>query len=238
MTLAELRTLQTNFLSLDLDNFAGEAPSSSDQNLQINWAYRRIARKCKLVHPKIPFTLAADTALYSLSDTAVWGTLRRMVDITQVTINGTMLRACDGVQYGLWTYREFIARHPSWQAASSGTPTKAVQYGQNLLLHVPPTAAVVSAGNNYVAGQYIPPDLDGATYNTPDLPEEIQPAIAYLAAIYAATPLATEPEMWTRLQAYGQGWTEMVDDIARANTDSLLDPGTVIGDSMPDIMLI
>lgn len=238
MTLAELRTLQTNFLALDLDNFAGESPSSADQNTQINWAYRRIARKCKLMHPKITMALTADTALYGLSDTAVWGTLKRMVDITHVTINGVMLRACDQRQYGLWTYREFIDRHPSWQTASSGTPTKAVQYGQNLLLHVPPTSTVVSAGSNFVAGQYIPADLDGSTYNTPDLPEEIQPAIAYLAAIYAATPLATEPEMWTRLQAFGQGWTEMVDDIARMNMDSLADPGTMVGDSMPDVMLI
>lgn len=238
MTLTELRTMQTAFLALDLDNFAGESPSSSDQNVQINWAYRRIARKCHLVHPKITFTLTADTALYGLSDTAVWGTLRRMVNISHVTINGVMLRACDQRQYGLWTPREFIDRYPTWQTASSGTPTKAVQYGQNLLLHVPPTAAVVSAGNNYVAGQYIPPDLDGVTYITPDLPEEIHPAIAYLAAIHAASPQASEPEMWTRLQAYGQAWTEMVDDIARMNKDSMANPGTVLGDAMADVMLI
>lgn len=238
MTLAELRTLQTNFLSLDLDNYAGESPSTSDQNAQINMAYRRIARKCCLIHPKIPMTLTAGTALYGLSDTTVWGSARRMVDIYQVTINGVMLRDCSGNGYGLWTYREFIARHPNWQTADSGTPSKAVTLGPNLLLHQAPTAAVVSAGQNYVAGQYIPADLDGSTYDTPDLPEEIQPAIAYLAAIIAATPLATEPEMWTRLQAFGQAWTQMVDDIAEQNRNTLAAIGTTPGDVFADILHI
>lgn len=238
MTLSELRTLQTNFLSLDLDNFAGESPSTSDQNAQINWAYRRIARKCCLIHPKIPMTLTADTALYSLANTAVWGSARRMVDIYSVTINGVPLRDCLGRNYGMWTYREFMDRHPTWQTASSGVPTKALVVGANLLLHQPPTSAVVSAGDNYVAGQYIPADLDGSTYDTPDLPDEIQPAIAYLAAIYAATPLATEPEMWTRLQAFGQAWVEMIDDISHQNRMTLMNPGSMAGDAFEDVMRV
>lgn len=235
MTRATLRTLQTGFMSVDLDNFYGESPSTANQNEQLNWAYRRIARKCHLVHPMVTFTPVAGQSIYSLTGSSFGG--RRMVEIYNLTINGTMLRECSGVGFGLWTYREFVQRYPQWQTADNGTPTKACVYGQNMILHAPPTSAVVTAAECYAAGQYIPADMDDDA-DEPDLPEEIHPAIAYLAAIYAANPVATEPEMWKRLEVFGEGWISMVDDISEQNRNSMINPGSMAGDAFSDVLRI
>jgi len=234
MTRATLRTLQTAFMSVDLDNFYGESPTTANQNEQLNWAYARIARRCKLVDPKITFTPTADLAKYSLFGSHYGGV--KLTKVYHVMINGTMLYARNG-ERGLWSYNELIKDYPTWQIASSGTPTKAVQLGQFLLLHAPPNAAVVSAAQNFICAEYIPAEMDDDA-DTPDLPEDLHPAIAYLAAVYAATPVASEASMWTRVQAFSAAWVDMVDGIAEMNMNSLADPGTTAGSSIPDFICL
>lgn len=233
LTLADLRTLQTNFMSLDLDNYVGESPSSSDQNTQINWALRIVSKRLFLVDSKITFTPTADAVIQSLRASGVCG--KRVVEPFRVTINGNMLWNCAQREYGLWSLAELERYHPKWQTDSSGTPTIAVYKGNNeLILYLPPTSAVVSAAQNYIVGQVLAPDLSGT--DTPAIPEECHECIAYVAAILAAEPVATEAEMWNRVSVFNSRWLAVIDEIASANRASMHSWGSTAGYEIADTM--
>lgn len=224
-TLTQLRTLMTDFMSMDLDNYRGESPSSSEQNVQLNWAYQLIAKRCKLFDPAITLTLTASTATYNIRDITTPIVSKKVLRPYRVIINNVALTGRDGYQ-GLWSFTEFENDVQGWRSASAATPYIAVWQNYNILrLHPKPTASNVSTGNNYIAGTYLPVDMssDG---DYPDLPEEIHEAIAYIAAAKAASPMATEAEMWKRLETFMGEAESVIRDVESQQSNMLAAWGT------------
>lgn len=238
LTLTTLIAKQAEFLVNDLDNSAGEAPTTQQSTDQVNWALRTISRELYLFDSRITFTPTASTPIQLLRGSGVAG--KRIVQPYMVTINGSPLMRCDGRNYGLWSMPELWDLNPKWQTGADGTPTLAVYKGNNeLILYAPPTAAVVSAAQNYIAGQILAPDLSSSspgTSDVPAIPEECHEAIAYLAAVLAAMPVATEGEQWKRLQEFNASWVATIDEIARENRDAMQSWGSTAGWMVPDYM--
>lgn len=238
MVLSELRALQSNYLGYDLDNYLGESPGEDGQNGQINRALRVISKECFLFDPKVTFTVVAGQFRYSLDDRKTPVVSKRIVRPHYVTINGNKLWNADQTAYGVWGWQEFVHSNPKWEASSSGTPTKAVLFGaREVLLHLPPTAAVVSAGENFIAGQVLANDLVNDTDDPSDqgVPVEIHEAIAYLAAVYASEPNVTEQEGWVRVGRYDSQWTKMVRAIRNENR-RLFDTGRKVQSTYADVI--
>lgn len=200
MTLATLRTLLSNHQQVDLDNYAGVSPSSSDLNTQLNFAYHWICSqtKCRYKHA-MAITLSNSTEEYDLHDTNVCA--ESVFDLTSVTINGVPLRNASR-KVGVYGMAEFQQNYPSYLSYADGTPTKAVFHGSRYLLLSPaPTTAIVDAGSNYVSGFTLPVALssDG---DIPKIPTQYHPCIAIVAAAFSSSPIVTEGEGWTRIQRY------------------------------------
>lgn len=199
-TLADLRTLLTEFMVLDLDNSKGESPSSANQTEQLNWAYRGLCRRASLFDPSITFTLTASTTLYDIRNLSVVS--KKVITPKWVYINNVPLRTYDNQARGLWTLQELERNNPAWRTVTTGTPYCAISQNYNYLrLYPAPTSGIVAAGGNYIAGTYLPIDM-AADGDVPDLPEEFHELIAYAAAIKASLPVVTEDEMWNRIKAY------------------------------------
>lgn len=224
-TLAQLRTLQASLLSFDLDNFAGNSAgtvSDADRNRQINMAYQILARRLKIYDPKVTLTLYADDDVIDLRVTT--GSTnnkvsKRVWKAEYVIIGGNPLLDASGKEYGLWSMDELERECPGWRTASSGTPSIAAYYtSTKIRLYPKPSAA---GSNNFVSGLVIPADLS-ADADVPDIPEEIHEVIAFLAAVFASSPMASENEAWARLQKYEGGfWMRLVDEIAQQNENLL-----------------
>lgn len=200
MTLSELRTLLTSHQQVDLDNYAGVSPSTSDLNTQINFAYHWICAqtKCRYKHA-MAITLSNSTEEYDLHNSSICA--EDVFDLTSVTINGVPLRNASG-KIGLYGMAEFQQNNPSYMSYTDGTPTKAVFHGEQYLLLSPaPTTAIVNAGNNYVSGFTLPVALSDNA-DVPKIPTQYHPCIALVAAAFSSTPIVTEAEGWTRIQRY------------------------------------
>lgn len=233
-TLAQLRTLQTEFMAMDLDNSSSEAPTSAQQLLQLNFALRKISRRMFLVDSLLTFTPVASTPIQNLRTACN----KRVVQPLLVTINGIMLREAAGREYGLWSWAELMRYHPTWQTGDDGTPTLACYKGNSeLILYQQPSAAVVSAAENFMVAQVLAADLS-ADGDVPAIPEECHEAVAYLAAVFAAKPTATEQEQWQRLGEFNRSWLEDVDEVARHNRDALQSWGSTQGYNVPDVMVL
>ncbi len=61
----------------------------------------------------------------------------------------------------------------------------------------------------------------------PDIPDEIRPAIAYLAAVITSEISASEEEQMVRLQAYDARVARAIEKIARENKNAQLDMGSL-----------
>lgn len=225
---------------MDLDNSRGESPTTSDQNAQINWAYRIIARKCMLA-TDTPLYLAAGTNVYSLRDVTtptVGAKIIRPV-LVYINANGTSFPLYDASyrDYGLWSYDELARLRPTWKNDSQGPPTKAVWYSHDkLLLHPAPDASTAARTGHAVFGTYLPLDL-ALDSDTPALPEEIHEAVGWLAAQLAATPMATEQEAWQRLEKYSEYWSQIIQEVADQNERTLQAWGSTKGYYEDELMI-
>lgn len=236
-TLENLRDLQTEFMVLDLDNSKGESPTTGNQNEQINWSYRAICRQVGLFDPAIVLTAVAGQALYNTRDITTPAVSKKVVEVKGVYINNNPLAKADGMTRGLWTLQELERIHPGWRSAANGTPYVALQQNYNVLRLFPaPTAAIVSSGNNFIAGTYLPPDMSNNS-DVPDLPEELHEIIAYGAAVKAALPVVTEQEMWNRIKAYSAESIDAIRDLAAMQKRLLSDWGTIGGYPTTDYIL-
>lgn len=237
-TLSELRTLMTEFMVLDLDNSKGESPSSANQNEQLNWAYRTLCSRASLFDPTITFTLVADQALYDIRDITTPVVSKKVIRPFRIYINNIPLRTADKCRPGLWTLEELEDGYSTWRSAGSGTPYAAILENYNdLRLHPKPSSTVVSGGNNYIAGIYMPADMsgDGAV---PDLPEEFHELIAYMAAIKASLPIVTEDEMWNRIKAYDAEIQSAFRTFEREQARRLVDWGTIGANNQGDYLIV
>jgi hypothetical protein len=207
MDLTDLQTLQSELLSGDLDNFAGETPSGSAQTLQINWALRYISRRLVLVGYQIGLTLIASQINYDIEDVTTPVVTQRVIQPFHVVINGVPLSDRFARDFGLWSLSELQRQYPTYRGDASGTPKLACWLGRNgargLLIYPAPSAGVVSGGHNYIAGQCEAPDLVNGT-DVPQIPYDCHEAVAALAAIYAAIPTISAVEAWSRLEQMGR----------------------------------
>lgn len=218
-TLTQLRTLLGQLAAVDpYDNMAGESPTSSDYNSQLNWAYREISRKLKLFNPSITMTLVAGTQNYDLRSASF---SEKIVRVYGVYINNNPLYEASGNRRGLWKFAELEHQFPGWRTATNSTPFVAVQTNvTNLMLYPPPSSGVVSTGNNYVAATYLPADMSDDS-DVPEIPEELHECIAYLAHVRAHMPTSTEEEQWKRLTEYSSSWQTQVAEIAKEQENTL-----------------
>ena len=203
MTLSEIRTLVSNFLSLDLDNYYGSAPSNTELTVQVNWAIRKFAEYtwCCYEHKNV-LTLTTGTQVYNCHSLSV--VQKKVLQPKFVTLNSITLRGPDG-QYGLWSLSDLHEGYPGYQTYENGTPTRAVWLpGHKLLLSSPPDAAAAAETDNFISGPYLPADLVVVTddANAPDIPVQYHETLAYIAARRASMPMVSEQEAWGRISAY------------------------------------
>ena len=209
MTLAELRDRTTKFLAYDLDNFEGETPTDPELDSQVNFAMRLMSREMHLVNPKVQLRLKANQSIVNYQDTDQ--VEQTVVRPYHVTIDGNKLWNARRDSYGLWTYGQFVQEHPTWESASSGTPTIAATFGsRQFILFEPASAAIAAQTDHYIAGQVLCNRLTGVRpYDDParqGFPDEFHEGIAYLASVFAARPNVTEQEGLQRLAMFNAEW--------------------------------
>jgi hypothetical protein len=232
MILSEMITMLASLLAVDLDN-RNAAADGTVTNLQatsdINWAIRFISQRIYQFDPSIVFTVTAETASYNLESTTIFS--RKILEARRVIINGNQLYNCQGNKYGMWALGEVERECPTWRADLSGTPSKAFQVGTTLYLHQKPNAAVLSAGSNYIAGQYLAADLHYVNdlANSPDIPLVLHEAVVRMAADFAADPTATEAEALQRLMRYTGKAGVDIELIAKRNKRLAEDWGSTSG---------
>lgn len=204
MKTSELITLAKESTAYDLDAAFGTVNNQTGTDAQwvryLNWAQRVAARLIEPYSPKITLTLVIGQDTYNLRDITTPVVSKKVVRVHKVVINGTPLLTRAARDYGLWSLDELETFAPTWFSDTTGQSTKAVQQGQNLILHPAPSSLFSS---NYIAGTYLPADLvdpSTGTDSTPDLAEECHEAIALMAAVYAADPTVSEAEGIARLQ--------------------------------------
>jgi hypothetical protein len=228
LTHAQLRTRIEQHTAFDLDNFlangAGEV-AAGDLTGLVNYGIRcvSVGARCNYDH-KIVLTLAADTHVFDCRDITTPVVGKKVLEPRRVTINGKFLRNPNG-EYGMWTMPELENDCPSYQTYTSSKPSRAVWLpGNKLLLSRPPNAATVTDGNNFISGWHVAADIAASDSAQPDLPEELHEAVVDCAAIYAATPSASEAEGWQRLVAYTNRYNAIIDKYERINKALLIGP--------------
>lgn len=187
MQLSELRTLLTQLLQTDLDNFAGDTPSTADLNAQINRALREIARFIRPRFAKVQLTITSPDQEILLSNTSKFA--RAMLDIDGIYVSS-------GVEVEVVPPPAF-ERDTNWRFATSGTPTMATVENNSLRFDRPwSTSPTIFVSGD---GFYLPlvNDID-----VPELPVDAHEAIAYYAAVFAAEPSVSDQTAMNRLQIY------------------------------------
>lgn len=225
MTLANLRTFITNITTdFQLDNFVAAAPTSTQLTDQINWAIRVFSRHTWCAFdPKITFTVTADVASYSGRSLTVFS--KKIIWPQFVTINGVPLCGPDNLHPGMFSFRQLVDRYRTFQTVASGKPVVAAWMpGEKVYLTPPPTAAVLSAGNNFMAAVYEPADLvvgaDDA--NEPDIPAPYHETLGYIAAIKGSMPRATEQAALQALANYDAQANRDMNELRRDNMDRMM----------------
>lgn len=187
MQLSELRTLLTQLLQTDLDNFAGDTPSTADLNAQINRALREIARFIRPRFAKVQLTITSPDQEILLSNTSKFA--RAMLDIDGIYVSS-------GVEVEVVPPPAF-ERDTNWRFATSGTPTMATVENNTLRFDRPwSTSPTIFVSGD---GFYLPLVNDT---DAPELPVDAHEAIAYVAAVFAAEPSVVDGTAMTRLQNY------------------------------------
>jgi hypothetical protein len=208
---SELRTLTRALLAYDLDAYDIDFQSSDAKvTAVLNWALRSISIRLNLYAPSVVFTPVNGSASYPLRGTAF---ARRLLEVHQVIVNGEPLRDYTGrlVPMGFF---EFQTHYPLWRSQTSGKPLATAVDGDTLVFDKPFNSATISAGSNFISGRILAPDLVSAG-DIPEIPIEAHESIAYLAAVKAATPNATEQEGWTRLEAFSKAQSELINELAQ-----------------------
>jgi hypothetical protein len=217
-TLSELRSLLTELLAYDLDNSAstdGVAVTAAELVTQLNTAARWISLQIYQYDPKVALTTVSGQASYAMRSMA-----KKMVKIDRVVIEERVLRSYNGC-YGMWSQTAVDDAYPQWRTAASGDPSVAWQVGETLWLYPAPDANGMS--NCHVAGQYICAALTNGSddANSYDLPEELHEAVAYAAAIFAATPTASDQEAINRLSTYDRQAAKWIQEVGTRNRKML-----------------
>jgi hypothetical protein len=189
MTRATLRTLLGQLLQTDLDNYAGDSPSTSDLDAQLNRALREIARFIRPKFAKVNLTITSPDQEIDLGNTTKFA--RAMLSVDRIYVSS-------GVEVQVVPMPQF-ERDTNWRFATSGTPILAAVENNTLRFDRPwaTSPTVIVAGDGF----YLPLTSDS---QVPELPEDAHEAIAYVAAVFAAEPSIVDGTAMSRLQTYSQ----------------------------------
>lgn len=240
MTLTQTLDMVEGFLSYDLDGYDERSgtPTTAARVAAVNWAIRTVARRADLYDHNIPVTLSAGVGTYSLRSLPTDG--RRIIKPRTVVVAGRPLIQCDQKGYGVWSVQELEQRYPRWRSDPAGETTKSAWIGQQLILHPAPDASTVAAGNHFVAGTYLPADMDAVTGLAQQLPlpVEVHEAVAYCAAVKLALPTTGESAGIARLQAFSAEWVGAIEELKRETAQTLTSWGTTTGTEGDDYVWI
>lgn len=212
MTTQQLITRVDNYLAYDLDGYFGTAPTDAQVVAALNDALLDVSDAAYLVKPDIALTLTESQYSYAFDSALAFPAATLPLKVLKVVVNGNVLKTMDGRRSGLWTMREVEDLRPGWRDDDDGVPTKAWVVADKLYLHPAPSAAVVSAGETYVAAQYrAAPLSESALVAEPDLPATLHESLAKVAAAKAAAPNVTEGHQDARVQRMlGEGMAKAV----------------------------
>ncbi len=219
MTLTDIYGLTRSLLTYNLDHWGGDASDASEVTnaillKQINRMQMRLSRKIWLYFPKLTLTLTADESTYDIENEAV--TSRRLFKPMLVWINGNVLYNDYGP--GMRTMAELPQ---TWVTDTADTPTMAVHVGsRKMIVHPKPTAAVVTAAQNFIAGFGYASDIAGSLPDseTPgEIPNDLHEALCWMTAYNSALPTAAEADMWQRLGSFDKEAADRIADYARMN---------------------
>lgn len=222
MTFEALQTYYATLLDANLDNSEGTATATI--KAQLNRAYKLVAKRCKYYDPAVTLVLTATEETYNLRSLTVVG--KEIVKPYIVYMDHNPLWTAGRVRPGLWSMDEFYRYKPRYRDQTTNVPdepVRAVEMPSNrIILDPAPSAAWIATlsdnvgGACYIAAECLPADLVNTT-DVPDLPTEIHPAIAQVAAVAAATPVAMEGEVWQILQNINALAAAAIEEEARRN---------------------
>lgn len=179
MNQLELRTLFEQATDYNLDNRAGPDPTPAQVTAQLNEA---IAEMSLLIRPLAHFVVSY-TAGEPTVDLAAQDPKALIVHRLGVN-NNPLLNHRD--QPGLMEPAQMVLDYPGYEAGGDeGVPVAATQVGETLYLYPKPEADLTIVAYADVAFSPLPVDDDAAV---PDMPEELHPAIAYMAASMVSEP--------------------------------------------------
>lgn len=238
MTLTDILTqVRDNYIyDNDIADNLGANPTDAQLVPYVNWAIRSIARKIKQINVYIPITLTANQSTYNLNagvgiSTTVASQVTRL---HRVFINNNVINKPNGQTPGMWSYNEIERWNPSYRSQPSGQPIAAAQFGNNLLLYPAPSSAVASGSGNYVVAEYLPAEMSASNLSvSPDLPNELHEAVAYLAAIRIQAPNITEAESYQRLNLYQSFIGDAIAEVKKQNEATIQDFGSTFGFAKP-----
>lgn len=242
MTVTQLVQMMSDLASFDLDNFSMSAAGTiTDANAvaQLNKAQTRISLRIGMFDHSVVTTLVDGTARYLATNTNVFA--KGIIKPTYVVINGNPLLRADRTDFGMWTVSEYQREVNAFRSvtATTGVPRLAAWDGTNITLYPTPNAAVVSTGNNYVAGTIFAADLSSSAMSaTPDLPTKLHEALAVKATVWGALATTSQSEGWKRLQALDADAEEAIQEAAKEYKSARQDWGTTCGYNIPDRMYI
>jgi|GEM_PF-4204983 len=153
MKLSEILLLKKDFEQRH-ENYR-QVATQAEQIAQVNRALRMIGWKLKPFHPRIPLTLQAGVGEYDFQSPNV--VARRMHRVTNAVINGRLLEDEKG-KNRVGSVMELDAEYPGWRTGpTTSYVRRAVTSGSRLLhLYPKPAQTVVEAGENFLAGYYLP----------------------------------------------------------------------------------
>ncbi len=176
MNLEDIQNIMKEVLAQDLDNRAGDDPTSDQLTAQLNEAARKLSTDVRPIERlQIAYTPADPTInLDSLA--------RRVIAVWQVQVNGVPIRDHRGEQR-IDTYEQLSLDIPGFEVGGTpGLPKRAATLGRELYLYPAPVAGHTIT---VVADTYFP-DMPSALDQPVLMPKDLAEACAYYAAVLAA----------------------------------------------------
>ena len=154
---------------------------------------------------------------------------KRMIEVESVIINNVRLCNYRG-DHALWNIQTYRRLYDGYLNYPDGTPSAAYRIdGYRIGLSPAPNATVVSDGDNYVTGVYLPATLANND-DVPDIPEQYHEWIAMIAASFSSTPLVSEAEGWKRLDAYNAMLASDIRQLKAASTSLRMPENAIRGE--------
>jgi len=215
MTTDEIITLYEALIETHVDSY-DTTGSDATKVAVLNRAQKIIARAIRFFDPKITWTLTASTAEYKMADGTVFS--KEIRKPYNVYLNSQELR--------LYTLNEFLSTYSDYRwNATAGSPACAYWHVGTMGMHVPPDAAA-AAYTCYVSAECYPAAMSAA--DAPalavinGLPGELHEAIAYLGAVLASQPTASDEISIMKMGEYNRSASALISEVRDMNEALIL----------------